>query len=183
MNMIDLLNPVLREVWSLQDNSMPASFFYDPQAAACLAQGLLQETSGRSVLVVFDSRGRLIAGQRCLKALGSAGWKPISYLVPDTANGSSPVCDDHTYATLKREAPPTDALVAVGSGVISNLTKWLAAEMDKPYATFATVASMNGYTAANVAPAIIMVLRVCLGPELPGFWLPTRRLSQQLRPT
>ncbi|MFW6061941.1 MAG: iron-containing alcohol dehydrogenase, partial [Planctomycetota bacterium] len=45
-------------------------------------------------------------------------------------------------------------VVPVGSGVISDLGKWLAWEMDVPLVTFATAASMNGYASANVAPTI-----------------------------
>jgi glycerol-1-phosphate dehydrogenase [NAD(P)+] len=44
--------------------------------------------------------------------------------------------------------------VGVGSGVISDLAKWLALASDTPAAIFATAASMNGYAAANIAPAV-----------------------------
>ena len=44
--------------------------------------------------------------------------------------------------------------MAVGSGVVSDLGKWLAFEADLPAVTFATAASMNGYASANVAPTI-----------------------------
>jgi glycerol-1-phosphate dehydrogenase [NAD(P)+] len=50
--------------------------------------------------------------------------------------------------------PPIDIALAVGCGVINDLTKWLAFENDLPYAVVATAATMNGFTAANVAPAI-----------------------------
>jgi len=51
-------------------------------------------------------------------------------------------------------SPPAEIALAVGSGVINDLTKWSAFEHDLPYVVLATAATMNGYTAANVAPAI-----------------------------
>lgn len=45
-------------------------------------------------------------------------------------------------------------MVAVGSGVVNDLTKWLAAEAGVPYGVLATAGSMNGYAAANVAPTL-----------------------------
>ena len=44
--------------------------------------------------------------------------------------------------------------LAVGSGVVNDLTKWSAFDHKLPYAVVATAASMNGYTAANVAPSL-----------------------------
>ena len=74
-------------------------------------------------------------------------------IVPDTENGS-PICDDITYDWLNGQCPPADIALAVGCGVINDLTKWFAFEHDLPYAVIATAATMNGFTAANVAPAL-----------------------------
>ncbi len=39
-----------------------------------------------------------------------------------------------------------DLLIAAGSGVISDLTKWIATRLDKPFIICGTAPSMNGYT-------------------------------------
>ncbi len=95
-----------------------------------------------------------MAGEIQVRALGESGWAVTPVLVPDRADGLSPICDDHTKEALQRELPEVDAFVAVGSGVINDLTKWIAAEAKRPYAVMATALSMNGYAAANVAPTI-----------------------------
>ena len=41
-----------------------------------------------------------------------------------------------------------------GSGVINDLTKWIAHERKKPFMTLATAASMNGYASANVSATL-----------------------------
>lgn len=40
----------------------------------------------------------------------------------------------------------TDLLIAAGSGVICDLTKWIATRLEKPYVLCGTAPSMNGYT-------------------------------------
>lgn len=42
--------------------------------------------------------------------------------------------------------PSADLLIAAGSGVISDLTKWIATRLDKPFIVCGTAPSMNGYT-------------------------------------
>lgn len=42
--------------------------------------------------------------------------------------------------------PSADFLIAAGSGVISDLTKWIATRLGKPYLLCGTAPSMNGYT-------------------------------------
>lgn len=55
---------------------------------------------------------------------------------------------------MSEQVEASDLFLAVGSGVINDLTKWLAADAGLPYAVFATASSMNGYASANVAPKV-----------------------------
>lgn len=48
----------------------------------------------------------------------------------------------------------SDFLVAVGSGTISDLCKYLSSKDNKSYITFPTAASMNGYLSANASITI-----------------------------
>ena len=109
--------------------------------------------NGRRVVLVADRRTFDILGQQARHNLEEKGWAVFKIIVPDTESGS-PVCDDNTHNWLNNRFPPADIALAVGSGVINDLTKWSAFENDLPYAVLATAATMNGYTAANVAPAI-----------------------------
>jgi glycerol-1-phosphate dehydrogenase [NAD(P)+] len=66
------------------------------------------------------------------------------------------LCDDVTVGSLveqlRGERP--DFVVAVGSGVINDLSKWASFQLGIPYLVVATAASMNGYSSANVAPTV-----------------------------
>jgi len=126
---------------------------YDDHATEQLPDVLAEFTAGRRVMIFADIRTFAVAGRAAEESLLRAGWTLRSVVVPDPAHGS-PVCDDLTFNQLKPQVKDADILLAVGGGVISDLVKWLAFDLNLPYATLATAASMNGYTAANVAPTL-----------------------------
>jgi glycerol-1-phosphate dehydrogenase [NAD(P)+] len=126
---------------------------YSEDALAHLPEVLSSLVNGRRVVLVADQRTVDILGRHARKVLEETAWSVHQIIVPDADYGS-PVCDDTTHNWLNEHFPPADIALAVGSGVINDLTKWTAFESDLPYAVFATAATMNGYTAANVAPTI-----------------------------
>lgn len=119
---------------------------------------------GSSVCLLADVRTADVAGSAAAARLTDAGFRVRSVIVPDPGPASSPVCDDRTHDALASRITAVPGLfVAVGSGVVSDLTKWLAADSGTPYVAFATAASMNGYASANVAPTIDGVKRLVRG--------------------
>lgn len=126
---------------------------YEEEALNVMPDVLGGFVDSRSILIVADSRTFSIAGQDSCRVLEKAGWSVQQIIIPDTNQGS-PTCDDITYNKLKDTAPSVGFALAVGCGVINDLTKWLTFERDIPYAVVATAATMNGFTAANVAPML-----------------------------
>ena len=139
------------------------------------------EGAPRRVVVLEDVRTREVAGREAARVLAAARWQVRETIVPDppgphgdkpaprhardrasqpasrsgtTLPVSSPVCDDVTKAALEGEIEGAALVVAVGSGVINDLGKWLAFDAGIPYVSFATAVSMTGYASANVAPTV-----------------------------
>jgi len=110
--------------------------------------------AGRSAAVLFDSRTRDVAGAEVAGALREYGLAVQELLIADTPEGQSPVCDVAAHDTLTGEMGEVDLVVSVGSGVMNDLGKWIAFDRQLPFVTFATAASMNGYTSANVAATV-----------------------------
>jgi glycerol-1-phosphate dehydrogenase [NAD(P)+] len=129
------------------------NLIYAEDALKRLHRVLESLVDGRRVLIVADQRTWVIVGERAKKVLEQTGWSVRHIIVPDTNHGG-PVCDDTTHYWLNDRLPPADIALAAGCGVINDLTKWSAFEHGLPYAVIATAATMNGFTAANVAPAI-----------------------------
>ncbi|MFA5864732.1 MAG: iron-containing alcohol dehydrogenase [Phycisphaerae bacterium] len=126
---------------------------YDEDGLEQLPKILTDITTRRVVYLFADHRTYNVAGRRAETSLQKAGWSVKTIIIPDTDQGF-PSCDDLTFEKIKPMVKNPDILLAVGSGVINDLTKWIAFDLNKPYAVLATAASMNGYTAANVAPSL-----------------------------
>ena len=153
MELFDALGPEVARTLADRRATVPRKLLLNSDAAAELAHELASDSAVQRATVLFDVRTRDVAGGPVLRALRGAGIAVHELLVPDV-RGHSPSCDDQTKAQLQALLPEHDALVGVGAGVISDLTKWLAFDSDKPAAIFGTAASMNGYSAANVAPSV-----------------------------
>ena len=132
----------------------PKEVVYGDDAFERLPEVCRRATKGRGATVVMDCRTRDAAGARAVEALRGGGWDVGELLIADPPDGGWPVCDETTKDELAGRLEEVDLIVPVGSGVISDLGKWLAFESDVPFVTFATAASMNGYSSSNIAMTI-----------------------------
>lgn len=102
----------------------------------------------RRLAVVSDPATREALGARVERALSGRGEVvPIVFPAP-------PHPDQATVDQLAQGAEDCAALVAVGSGTINDLCKFVAAGAGKPYVVYPTAPSMNGYVSANAAITI-----------------------------
>lgn len=132
----------------------PREVVYSDDALARLPTVCAGLVSGRRVAVLMDTRTREVAGAKSVEVLSSQGWQVTEVLVEDPVDSRWPVCDEATKEQIDSRVGEVELVLPVGSGVINDLGKWVAAERDIPFVCFATAASMNGYASANIAPKI-----------------------------
>ncbi|MDX2089627.1 MAG: iron-containing alcohol dehydrogenase [Kofleriaceae bacterium] len=109
---------------------------------------------GTNLALVADATTFRVLGERVERAL--AGRFTVQRLVL----GEAPHADSETIAYLARElAAGTDAVIAVGSGTINDLSKMVALGRGIPQLVFATAPSMNGYTSLSASITIDGVKR------------------------
>ena len=133
----------------------PREVVVDDAAAERAAQWAVWVARGPSAALVADARTHEAAGRAVADALRAADFAVDEIIPADRGPAQGPVCDDATRDhVLGRLGGSADVVLAVGSGVVSDLGKWAAFERRLPLITVATAASMNGYTSANVAPTI-----------------------------
>lgn len=118
--------------------------------------------AGQRINLVADDRTYPLIGRECEAILNQSGRIVQSFIVPDAPHGG-PICDDITRDALYSRLSPCDGFLAVGSGTISDLVKWIACDAKLPYVVVPTAASMNGYASDNIAPSIRGVKRVLSG--------------------
>jgi glycerol-1-phosphate dehydrogenase [NAD(P)+] len=112
------------------------------EAAASLVAPL---AFGGSLTVVMDPDTRRILGEQIAASLGT------SYAIQEIVLSSSPHPDMDAVNGVIAQSGKADALIAIGSGSVNDITKYAAYLTGKPYAVFGTAPSMNGYTSVSAA--------------------------------
>jgi len=111
------------------------------EAALIRALGL-----GPRIAVVGDRNTFDVLGRRVERALAKSA-------ATDAVVLGSPRADLATADALQARTAEADALLAVGSGTINDLCKYVAHRSGRAYAVFATAPSMNGYLTASASLA------------------------------
>jgi glycerol-1-phosphate dehydrogenase [NAD(P)+] len=123
----------------------------DPDAIARLP-GLLADLGlqRRRCQLIADPHTLDAAGARTQAVLHAAGIAVNAPIVLDESPRLKPRVE--TARTVAQQLGDANALpVAVGAGVIGDLTKYAAAVAGRPYVCVATAASMDGYAASGAA--------------------------------
>ena len=107
--------------------------------------GQILGRSPRKVQVVYDHAIEEIIQQAVLRPLGQSGL-PITNLALGhkglLLDSELPMADEVSELVQ----PDADILIGAGSGVIADLTKWIATRRNLPYILAGTAPSMNAYT-------------------------------------
>jgi glycerol-1-phosphate dehydrogenase [NAD(P)+] len=101
---------------------------------------------GRRLAVVSDDNTFDALGRRVARALARIAT------IDEVVLGA-PRADLATVDELRARAAAAEALIAVGSGTLNDLCKYLAHQSRRPYAVFATAPSMNGYLTGTASLA------------------------------
>lgn len=105
-----------------------------------------------AIAVVADSGTWDALGSRVARNLGN-----VAEIILDR-----PHADLAAAAELKSRLEPYDCVVAVGSGTVNDLCKYVTAEDGRRYGVFATAASMDGYTSTTASMTLDSGLKISL---------------------
>ncbi len=102
------------------------------------------------ILVVLDVNTKRVAGDSVLALLNKAGFEISECFFDDTEL----IASEETINTIRsRLDEKTGLLIAVGSGTINDVTKYVSYQTHIPYFVVATAPSMDGYS-STVAPLV-----------------------------
>ena len=116
---------------------------------------------GDSFTVVADAATWDAMGSRVAKALAPLG--PVNTLILD-----HPHADMAAVADLTQKLAGAEAVIAVGSGTINDLCKYVTGLDGRRYAVFGTAASMNGYTSTTASITLGSGLKVSIPSHAPS---------------
>lgn len=165
-----LIDDIVAGEWTNPETGTKAKVPYDriviEETLEGRAADLVRDLDlGKSFTVVadpatYDALGGRIA--RELKALG-----PVDVVILD-----HPHADMEHVEALADKLAGADAVVAVGSGTINDLCKFVTGRRGQRYCVFGTAASMNGYTSTTASITLESGLKVSLPSHAPsGFFV------------
>jgi glycerol-1-phosphate dehydrogenase [NAD(P)+] len=113
----------------------------------CVA--FLEDGTRGKTMVVCDENTFGVAGSKIIDALGNCE----SHVIRER-NGVHVAPNDTFVGEVLIQTPrDVDFFLAVGSGVVNDITRQVSYKMGKPYAVFATAPSMDGY--ASITSSLI----------------------------
>ncbi|MBQ9485603.1 MAG: sn-glycerol-1-phosphate dehydrogenase [Clostridia bacterium] len=108
----------------------------------------LRDNSYNKVTVVCDKNGYRVAGERVVNALSENGFIVKVHVF----NDERLVPDERAVGSLIMDSSPDcNLFLAVGSGTVNDLTRYVSAVKGLPFATFGIAPSMDGYISAGSA--------------------------------
>ena len=114
---------------------------------------------GRRLAVISDPNTLDAFGRRVERALAASAETQGIVL-------AEPRADLVAAQELQARTQAAEALIAVGSGTINDLCKYVAHRTGRPYAVFATAPSMNGYLTGTASLAVPPAIAIGLAPRI-----------------
>ena len=106
----------------------------------------LSDYSAMNVFLLADKNTYTVAGERAAHLLQEAGIAVVTYLFEE----DRPIPDQANVGLAVMKLPKNcDAVIGVGSGVINDISKIVAATAKLPLVCVATAPSMDGYASAT----------------------------------
>ncbi len=128
--------------------------------------GLLKKYNAKRIFLVADIHTMRAAGQAILSLLEEAASFDIGTHIYEDLEL---VPDDHAVEVLRLAGEAfgeADLWLAVGSGTLNDLTRYISHERGVPYIVFATAPSMDGY-ASGVSPLILNQMKQTFNAQSP----------------
>lgn len=124
---------------------------------------IIKENSLHKSFLIFDSTTYSITGSQIIQLMTEASLPFTSFILKN----DEPVPDEKTLGeVLINFDISCDTIIAIGSGTINDLSRFISYKMKLPYIIIATAPSVDGY-ASNVAPFIINNMKTTLEAQTP----------------
>ncbi|HHV60743.1 MAG TPA: sn-glycerol-1-phosphate dehydrogenase [Clostridiaceae bacterium] len=108
------------------------------------AEYIKKSIAGKNALVVADNNTWEVAGSKVVKILSDAGFHMVNCILK--REGKLEPDQTALGEIMLAVEPDTEFIVAVGSGVINDLSRYAAYCIGKPLVSIGTAPSMDGYT-------------------------------------
>jgi glycerol-1-phosphate dehydrogenase [NAD(P)+] len=149
----------------LSMSSNPILKIVESEALLKLSLVLQNISKASKVLLIADNKTWSVAGERAKSLLIVNGYQIVECIL----ERDEPLVPDERALgeILVKLEPDIEILLAVGSGSITDLTRYIAYKFNKPFVAIPTAPSMDGYS-SSVAPLTIRGFKQTLPAVTPA---------------
>ncbi len=134
-----------------REHIVPIKYIQIAENAILSLPEFIKDNHFHKSFFLFDLTTYSIAGDKMHQIFNQASLPFTYYIINDT----EPVPDERTLGEILISFDAScDHIIAVGSGTMNDLSRFLSYKLRLPYIIFATAPSMDGF-ASNVAPLIV----------------------------
>ncbi|MBO0662918.1 iron-containing alcohol dehydrogenase [Jiella sp. MQZ9-1] len=164
-----LIDEIIDGSWLHPDTGKPAIVDYE---SVVIAESLEGREADLVASMRLGDRLALVADAATYEAMGARIERALAGQTVTAIILDHPHADIAHVADLRERLKGCSGAIAVGSGTINDLTKFVIAEDRRPYCVFGTAASMNGYTSSTASITVESGLKVSLPSIAPrGFFV------------
>jgi glycerol-1-phosphate dehydrogenase [NAD(P)+] len=162
----ELISDVVAGDWADPETGNPAKV---PFKTILLAETLDGGAADVAAPLKLGKRLAVVSDSNTIEAMGRRVGRELKGLgtIDEIIMPGNMECDEPTIALVQEKTRHADALIAVGSGALSDTCKYATFKDGRPYATFGTAASMNGYAASTASVTLANGYKTSLPAHAP----------------
>jgi glycerol-1-phosphate dehydrogenase [NAD(P)+] len=146
-----------------REHSVPIAYVIIEADALLKFPDIISSIGCKKPFFVYDLTTYSIAGQKLQELMATATLPYTSYIIPEV----EPVPDEKTLGeVLIHFDTSCDYIIAVGSGSINDLCRFISFKLRLPYMIIATAPSMDGF-ASTVSPLIVNHMKITYEAHAP----------------
>jgi len=146
-----------------REHSVPIKRILIEEDALLSLPDIISSNGLKKPFILYDTTTYKVAGNMIEKQMKLTALSYTNYVLIDT----EPTPDEKTIGeVLINFDPSCDTIIAVGSGTLNDLSRFISHKLRLPYMIIATAPSMDGF-ASNVAPLIVNHMKTTYEAHVP----------------
>ncbi|HWT73230.1 MAG TPA: sn-glycerol-1-phosphate dehydrogenase [Mobilitalea sp.] len=146
-----------------RQHSVPIKYILIEEGASLALPDLIKSNGFQKSFLLYDSTTYSIAGTLITSLMEQSQLPYTSYILKE----AEPTPDEKALGDILIHFDPScDIIIAVGSGTLNDLCRFISYKMNLPYMIVATAPSMDGF-ASNVAPLIVNHMKTTYEAHVP----------------
>ncbi|MDQ0300080.1 glycerol-1-phosphate dehydrogenase [NAD(P)+] [Salibacterium salarium] len=138
----------------LSGRSIPIDHMEVEKESLRRVPAFIKEKDYQQLMLIMDKNTKEAAGNKLMEYLKEAKIDVEVMVLPEDRHGHAIANEETMMQVFVHTSPSVDCFLAVGSGTIHDITRFVSSKMKVPFISIPTAASVDGFTSRG-APIIL----------------------------